>query len=267
MTTFSTYSNVLPDPNYKRGFTGEQISTGAAGPGFASVKFTNDQKMMVTRTNSQRLIARSAAGQKWKVDINYHPMTRTEFEPVFNFLLQQRGPLTPFFVSLPQYRVSSNPSWNTDFVTKTFDDSGTATNAFEFKASSGGTAGTSVMQVNVTEHVAYNGTDYTTATDADAKTPRPGDMFTVNLSNHTKAYLITGVETLANYRTNQTIVPTTNRHIKLTVSPPFVKTVPVNTEVVFSNPLVKVVQPKVMAEYSLNTENLYSFNLKLEEYL
>jgi len=267
VTTFSVLSNVLPDPNYKIGIAGESLSTGSSGPGFASVKLTNDQKMMVTRTNSQRLIARSIAGQKWRVDINYHPMTRDEFEPVYTFLLQKKGPLTPFFISLPQYRVSRNTAWDTNFVTKTFSYGGGTPNAYQFTTTAGGTAGTSVLKLNVGEHPQYTGEDYSSASSPELKTPRAGDMITIDASAHKKAYLITGVETFANYRTGQTIMPSGHRDIKLTVSPPFVKNVAHPATVQFSNPLIKVVQPKPIAEYSLNTDNLYSFSLRLEEYL
>jgi len=267
VTTFSILSNVLPDPNYKIGIAGESLSTGSSGPGFASVKLTNDQKMMVTRTNSQRLIARSIAGQKWRVDINYHPMTRDEFEPVYTFLLQKKGPLTPFFISLPQYRVSRNTAWDTNFVTKTFSYGGGTPNAYQFTTTAGGTAGTSVLKLNVGEHPQYTGEDYSSASSPELKTPRAGDMITIDASAHKKAYLITGVETFANYRTGQTIMPSGHRDIKLTVSPPFVKNVAHPATVQFSNPLIKVVQPKPIAEYSLNTDNLYSFSLRLEEYL
>ena len=267
MTTFSILSNVLPDPNYKIGIAGESLSTGSSGPGFASVKLTNDQKTMVTRTNSQRLIARSIAGQKWRVDINYHPMTRDEFEPVYTFLLQKKGPLTPFFISLPQYRVSRNTAWDTNFVTKTFSYGGGTPNAYQFTTTAGGTAGTSVLKLNVGEHPQYTGEDYSSASSPELKTPRAGDMITIDASAHKKAYLITGVETFANYRTGQTIMPSGHRDIKLTVSPPFVKNVAHPATVQFSNPLIKVVQPKPIAEYSLNTDNLYSFSLRLEEYL
>ena len=77
--------NTLPDPNFKRRFDGEDHTSGTTGPGFASVKLTNDQKVLTTRTNSQRLISRAIAGQKWKVDINYNPMTQAEFNPVMLF--------------------------------------------------------------------------------------------------------------------------------------------------------------------------------------
>ena len=102
MPTFTSFANDLPDPNFKIGYYGATDTQTEAkpGPGFASVRLTNDQKMLVSRTNSQRILARSVAGQKWNVDINYHPMTREQFEPVYSFLLRQKGPITPFFVSL-----------------------------------------------------------------------------------------------------------------------------------------------------------------------
>lgn len=274
MATFTDLLNVLPDPNYKRGIAGQELTTGSTGPGFASIKLTNDQKMMLTRTNSQAAIARSVAGQKWNIDISYHPMTRAEFEPVYAFLLQQKGPLTSFFVSLPQYRVSRNTAWDTNFVTKTFTHSGSATPAYTFtvpSSSGGGTAGTDVLMVNVAKHDQY-GVAYSNQNDTtNATVPFPGDMITINdssNSNHKKAYLITSVETKDTHQTGETLVPdSTHKQIKLRVSPPFVKTVAGNSTVVFSKPLVKVIQPKPMAEYALNTDNLYSFKLKLEEFI
>ena len=38
-------------------------------------------------------------------------MTREEFQPIYLFLLQRRGPLNPFFVSLPQYRTPQDTSF------------------------------------------------------------------------------------------------------------------------------------------------------------
>ena len=50
---------------------------------------------------------------KWNIDIGYNPMTQAEFLPVYNFLLQRSGPLNPFYVSLPQYRVPQNSVFST----------------------------------------------------------------------------------------------------------------------------------------------------------
>ena len=51
------------------------------------------------------MVARAIVGHSWEIGLGYNPMTRLEFEPIYNFLLQRRGGLKPFFVSLPQYRV------------------------------------------------------------------------------------------------------------------------------------------------------------------
>ena len=83
---FSTFQNILPDPNNTIGDAGQVA--GSAGPGFASVKFTSEQPTLRDRTNSGRLLARAIVSHKWKINISYNPMTRAEFEPIYNFWLQ-----------------------------------------------------------------------------------------------------------------------------------------------------------------------------------
>ena len=94
----------------------------------------------------------------------------------------------------------------------------------------------------------------------------PGELFTFTDSNdsaHTKAYMVTTVEQANEYQGSQPSSDT----IRINFSPPLAKNVADNAVVNFKNPLIKVIQPKPMESYSLNTNNLYSFNLKLEEYL
>ena len=55
--------------------------------------------------------------------------------------------------------------------------------------------------------------------------------------------------------------------IRLGISPPLAKEVKQNAVFTFITPLFKVIMPTAIRSYSLNTENLYSFSLKLEEYL
>ena len=250
----------LPDPNFKRFVDGTDDASGTVGPGFASVKLTNDQKILVSRTNSQRLLARAVAGQKWNIDINYHPMTRAEFEPVFSFLLAKQGPLTPFFVSLPQYRTVQNAVFNT-FVT--------STDPWGLRVEGAVTAGKSTF---LFQAVDYGGgfapTPSQTASSHNG--PTPGDMLTFNDSNdttHTKAYLVTAVETRTNNQTENVDSSIELDQWRLTVSPPLVKNVANHAEIIFKQPKIKVVMPQPIREYNLNTDNLYSFNLKLEEYL
>ena len=111
MASFTNFQNVLPDPNNTIGSAGQVA--GSAGPGYASVSVTSEQPMLRDRTNSGRILARSVAGHKWNIKISYNPMTRADFEPVYTFLLQRRGPLNPFYVSLPQYRVPRDSTFAT----------------------------------------------------------------------------------------------------------------------------------------------------------
>ena len=69
-----TMSDRLPDPAYKRHFSGanEVSGEGDLGPGFASVKLTSDQKTMVSRTNSGRVLANAVAGHQIRINgINF----------------------------------------------------------------------------------------------------------------------------------------------------------------------------------------------------
>ena len=108
---FSNHLNILPDPNNAIGNAGE--TGGTAGPGFASVQLTSDQPTMRDFTNSGRLLARAIARHQWKVNISYNPMTETEFNRVYSFLLHRRGGVNPFFVSLPQYRTPQDSTFAT----------------------------------------------------------------------------------------------------------------------------------------------------------
>ena len=241
MAQFSEFQNVLPDPNNSIGSAGQ--SAGTAGPGYKSVKMTSEQPYMRSRTNSGRLIARATAFHKWKISITYNPMTRAEFEPIYTFLLQQRGPLNPFYVSLPQYRVPQDSNFATHVASN--DLATTAAHA----------AGKTIMTLD-------GGSDgnYTIAAD---NTPTPGDLFTVagTDSNHEKAYMITRVETPTDYTGT---APSAN-NVRVHFVPGLARAVANNEELKFHNPLIKVVRVGNVEEYSLNTNNLYQFSLNLEE--
>ena len=66
---FSSFANRLPDPAFKITEAGENSSSGLAGPGFKSVKFTSNQPTSVSRTNSGRVITRAVVGQTCKMNI------------------------------------------------------------------------------------------------------------------------------------------------------------------------------------------------------
>lgn len=78
-----------------------------------------------------------------------------------------------------------------------------------------------------------------------------GNLFTItdsNHSDHTKAYMVTRVGAS-----------------DITFTPALAKEVSNGATIVFTNPLIKVVQTSDLQEYSLQSSNLYSFSLQLEE--
>ena len=243
MATFTDFTNILPDPNNAIGESGQ--AGGTAGPGYSSVKLSSEHKMMNTRTNSGRLISREVSGHKWNISISYNPMTRAEFEPVYSFLLQKRGSLTPFFVSLPQYKAPQDSTFAT-FV---------ASNTFTMAA--GATAGDTTILIN---HASY---------DKDTKgKAKPGDIFTISDSsdsNHKKIYQVTRVEHDADYLSGTT-APTATQ-LRVHFIPALQRSVATGSgsEVEFNDPKFRVVLKYDIQEYDLNTQNLYSFSLKLDE--
>ena len=234
MSNFNAFANRLPDPAYKITEAGDNHSSGTAGPGFASVKFSSEQPVSISRTNSGRVISRAIVGHRWKINISYNPMTRAEFEPVYSFLLEKRGRLKPFFISLPQYNSPRTSTSGTISV-----DGAITAGASNFKVDGFG---------SVTGGL------------------RPGDMFNFNSSNsnHKKAYQITRVLTNSDYLTGGT-QPATDERIYY-VTPPIEKAVENNATINYgSNTLIRVVQTADVQEYSLGTNNLYEFSLSLEE--
>ena len=230
---FSSFANRLPDPAFKITEAGENSNSGLAGPGFASVKFTSEQPVSISRANSGRVISRAIVSHKWKIQITYNPMTRDEFEPVYNFLLEKRGRLKPFFVKLPQH----SPRTTT---------SGTYT--IQGPASAGSS---SIL----------------TTVSSLSGGLRPGDLVTINdsqNSNHTKAYQIVKVNDSTNKLSSDTDLNNANER-RLFLVPPLARTVSNSSTVTFANPLIKVMLQSDIQEYDLGTNNLYEFSLNLEE--
>jgi len=241
MTDFSDFTNILPDPNNPIGEAGQ--AGGTNGPGYASVKLASEHKQMNTRTNSGRLISRELSGHKWNIDISYNPMTRAEFEPVYTFLLQKRGSLKPFFVSLPQYRVPRDSTFATFVASNTFT------------SAVAGSAGTTNLLI---EESGY---------DKDTNgTAKPGDIFTVtdsSDSNHVKVYQITQVENDDDYLSGST-APTATQ-LRVHFIPALQRDLSSGSNINLHDPKFRVVLKNDVQEYDLNTDNLYSFSLKLEE--
>jgi hypothetical protein len=230
MSAFSSFSNRLPDPNFSIEETGKGGS-GTAGPGFASVQFTSNQPVAISRTNSGRVTTRAIAGHNWRISIKYNPMTRDQFEPVYAFLQERRGRLKPFEVVLPQYASPRST------VTSTISVDGAIT------------AGATNFMVD----------------GVSSGSLRPGDMFTFtdsNNSNHKKVYQVTRVLTNSDYITGNQ--PTDSSHRIYYVTPSIEKSVSNNSTLDYT-PTFRVIQASDTVEYSLGTNNLYQYSLTLEE--
>ena len=239
---FATFANRLPDPAYGIAETGENVNaTANYGPGFATVKVTSEQPISVSTTNSGRTITRSVAAHRWKIAITYNPMTRDDFEPIYNFLMEKRGRLKPFEVVLPQY---SSPR--------------TA-----IAAGGGGILVHDDIPAGATSFLADNHSD-TDSTDGYTGGLRPGDMFNFADSsnvNHKKVYRVVRTMDRANYLGT---IPLAGERRYYTV-PSIEKLVTDDTPLVTTNPVFRVIQTGDTREYSLGTYNLYQFSLNLIE--
>ena len=236
MATFTSFTDRLPDPNWGINDAGDgHASSFTEGPGFASVKFTSEQPTSFSRTNSGRVTTRAIAGQYFKMQISYNPMTRAQFEPIHSFLMEKRGRLKSFYVVLPQY---TNPQTTT--------------------------SGTISVQGSITSgdsNFLVDGFDSVTGG------LKPGDMFnfadSAN-SNHNKAYQIVRVATSSDKLATDSALNTTDER-RFYVVPPVQKDVADNSTIDYGNPMFRVVQTSDVQEYSLGTNNLFSFSLNLEE--
>ena len=237
MATFANFNTRLPDPNWGVNEAGDAHATNfVEGPGFASVKFDGNQPVSFSRTNSGRVTTRAIVGHHWSMSITYNPMTRAQFEPIYNFLLEKRGRLKPFFVVLPQYK-----------------DPQTATSGGSISVLGSITSGDSNFLVDGMNSVTGG--------------LRPGDMFNFTdstNSNHHKAYQIVRVATTADRLTSDTTLNSSDKR-RFYVVPPVEKGVADNATIDFGNPMFRVVQKSDVQEYSLGTNNLYTFSLNLEE--
>jgi len=237
MAAFTTFGNILPNPSVKITYAGEQNASGNAGAGYASVKLEGEYKTAMDVTNSGRLVSRANAAHSWKIDITYNPMTRTEFSPVYSFLLEKQGRLKPFYVTLPQHEASQNSSFSSTLA---------------FTANTG----TGVTWIEVDGY--------------STNPPRPGDLFTItdaSNTNHNKAYMITRVEDSANY--NSVIGGLAANELRLHITPQLQRYTYNNATLNLGQsagtiPAIKVIATDLVS-YQLKTDNLYVFTLSLEE--
>lgn len=244
MAQFTAFQNILPDPNNRVSYSGSSATSdvGASlGPGWASTQLTSKQPVMQNRTNSGRVISRAIAGHTWEININYNQLTKAEFTPIYAFLIQKVGKLNPFFVALPQYQVAQDSTFAA--------------------AMAGGTA------ITVNESAPPAGRNYFLCAYSGGGNPRPGDIFTITdsaNSNHTKLYMVTRTETNADYNSNVGSQPTSGQR-RIHFTPSLTYSTSNSSALDFTSPLVRVVNTSDTSQYSLNTNGLYSFSLKLQE--
>ena len=234
------FLDVLPDPNYKMDSAGFEDSAGEAGPGFARVKLSNISSFDSDKTMTGIWIPKKTKAPYWSITINYNPMTLAEFSPVYNFIMQKRGRRLPFYISLPQYRVPKDSTF------ATYVQSNPVTTA------ESGAAGVTNIQMTTSGWTSY---------------PKFGDLFHIEDAAdtlHTKAYMISHVETSTDYQSGN--APGAG-NIRAHFSPPLSRSTTSGSSVVFNRPLIKVVQQTDLQQYKLDAEGLYSFSLKLEEAL
>ena len=110
-------------------------------------------------------------------------------------------------------------------------------------------------------------TNYNWSTKGSAK---PGDLFTITDSgdgSHSKVYQVTRVETADIYKSGTTAPSAIQQRIHFT--PPLQRSITAGAfrYINFHDPKFRVILANDITEYSLNTNNLYSFSLKLEEAL
>lgn len=240
MATFTTFSNILPDPVSKITDQGDIDATGVAGPGFAAINFTSNGDTQVSRTNSGRGVHRDQGVQFWSFSIKYNPMMRDQFDPVDAFLASRNARRDPFFVVLPQYSKPKSAAFATFAAANIIRNKG----AYN--------SGATNMMVDT-------GVSFTSYA-------KPGDMFTISdptNANHLKVYKVTRVETPARYQAATTVPLAAEMRIHF--DPPLQRNTADNSVINFINPKFRVITKSDLREHALDTDNLYQFSLDLEE--
>ena len=73
-------------------------------PEFASIGFGSEQKTITSTTDSGKMFAVQIDGQRFKFSASYPPMTRSEFAPVYAFIMKQRSQKETFQIALPDLK-------------------------------------------------------------------------------------------------------------------------------------------------------------------
>ena len=73
-------------------------------PEFASIEFSSEQATITSTTDSGKMFAVQIDGQRFKFSASYPPMNRSEFAPVYAFIMKQRSQKETFQIALPDLK-------------------------------------------------------------------------------------------------------------------------------------------------------------------
>ena len=73
-------------------------------PEFASIGFASEQKTITSTTDSGKMFTVQVDGQRFKFSASYPPMSRSEFAPVYAFIMKQRSQKETFQIALPDLK-------------------------------------------------------------------------------------------------------------------------------------------------------------------
>ena len=73
-------------------------------PEFSSIGFASEQKTITSTTDSGKMFSVQVDGQRFKFSASYPPMNRSEFAPVYAFIMKQRSQKETFQISLPDLK-------------------------------------------------------------------------------------------------------------------------------------------------------------------
>lgn len=70
---------------------------------FTAINLKNNQKTLVSTTDSGKTFRRQIQGQRFSFTVSYPPMTRSDFAPIMAFIMKQRSRQEAFTVTFPSY--------------------------------------------------------------------------------------------------------------------------------------------------------------------
>src|SRR6056300_643859 len=73
-------------------------------PEFSSIGFSSEQATITSTTDSGKMFAVQIDGQRFKFSASYPPMNRSEFAPVYAFIMKQRSQKETFQIALPDLK-------------------------------------------------------------------------------------------------------------------------------------------------------------------